>query len=341
MGVYHARHILITTPSYTFNQRFYPPQENPDDPPPASRGGYPDPTGRTNRVFRHSDHKFEWTPEEFAQWCNESAEEWGYEVRTLTAIGRASEDDPWGRDNELGGASQVAHLVRLDDDNSFERRRKKAKEIKRGIMEGPEHQLLKRHYHRTHPSAHKPQPREEIAQAVYDRMMEDRQMLMVMEELWMQQEISTKCGGYFERLIDAVATDERFQLMQDERRSRREWSVRLTGDVLMEPALEVEGEWEPESVGQHSYEFDSLTEEDEPEEGEEDTEGETPEPNMGPEDAEHWYSEDYGWGSHEAYWRKANTEAWGAIDSSGWDNTHIEEESVDHGVERKEEGINA
>ena len=72
LGVYHPRLLLITTPSYTFNDRFIAP-----DAPPGTRRGTPDPTGRTGRIFRHWDHKFEWTVEEFTEWCEEVAEDWG------------------------------------------------------------------------------------------------------------------------------------------------------------------------------------------------------------------------------------------------------------------------
>src|SRR5262245_37679977 len=100
MGVYHPRLFLVTTPSFTFNARFTPPDS-------TRREGYPDPTGRTERIFRHPDHKFEWTVEEFKTYCAAAAQEWGYEVSCST-IGYAVEQDDWGRDELLGGASQVA-----------------------------------------------------------------------------------------------------------------------------------------------------------------------------------------------------------------------------------------
>lgn len=40
---------------------------------PGTSKGFLDPTGRTERVFRHSDHKLEMTEQEFRDWC-ESAE---------------------------------------------------------------------------------------------------------------------------------------------------------------------------------------------------------------------------------------------------------------------------
>lgn len=60
--------LVITTPNHTFNQFF------PDEMP------FADPSGRTNRRFRHHDHQFEWTGTEFRDWATEAAREHGYAV---------------------------------------------------------------------------------------------------------------------------------------------------------------------------------------------------------------------------------------------------------------------
>ncbi|GAA5883010.1 hypothetical protein JCM16303_006788 [Sporobolomyces ruberrimus] len=69
-NVYSPRLIIITTPNHLFNPYF----------PPPSPTGYvdeshlfPDPTHRTNppRVFRDPTHLFEFTPDEFREWCQE------------------------------------------------------------------------------------------------------------------------------------------------------------------------------------------------------------------------------------------------------------------------------
>ncbi|PWN51999.1 hypothetical protein IE53DRAFT_25937 [Violaceomyces palustris] len=78
LGKYRPRLFLITTPNYSFNAHFGSEL--------STRPGYPDPTGRTERVFRHADHKFEWTPAEFKQWCEEVADDYGYEV-TIQGLG--------------------------------------------------------------------------------------------------------------------------------------------------------------------------------------------------------------------------------------------------------------
>ncbi|EST07335.1 3'-RNA ribose 2'-O-methyltransferase, Hen1 [Kalmanozyma brasiliensis GHG001] len=71
-GKYRPRIVLVTTPNYCFNDNFGQDLK--------TRPGFPDPTGRTDRVFRHEDHKFEFTPAEFKQWCDTIADDFGYEV---------------------------------------------------------------------------------------------------------------------------------------------------------------------------------------------------------------------------------------------------------------------
>ncbi|KAG2127628.1 uncharacterized protein EDB93DRAFT_1340943 [Suillus bovinus] len=77
--------LLVTTPSYGFNAHFSPPGLT------NTATGFPDPTKRTDRVFRHHDHKFEWTVEEFQEWCRHRA---GMGIRRLLAV----------RSRKIGGA---------------------------------------------------------------------------------------------------------------------------------------------------------------------------------------------------------------------------------------------
>lgn len=72
-GKYRPRIVLVTTPNYCFNDNFGEDLK--------TRPGFPDPTGRTDRVFRHEDHRFEFTPAEFKTWCETIADDFGYEVR--------------------------------------------------------------------------------------------------------------------------------------------------------------------------------------------------------------------------------------------------------------------
>ena len=70
--------IVVTTPNVEYNVRF--------ESLPAG-------------VFRHKDHRFEWTREQFSQWAQPIAEKHGYDVRFL-AVGP--------EDSEVGAPTQMA-----------------------------------------------------------------------------------------------------------------------------------------------------------------------------------------------------------------------------------------
>lgn len=71
-------HIIVTTPNRDYNAKF----ENLND-----------------GSFRHPDHRFEWTRQEFADWCARVAADHGYDVR-IEGIGE--------EDSVLGTPSQMA-----------------------------------------------------------------------------------------------------------------------------------------------------------------------------------------------------------------------------------------
>ncbi|KAG1737302.1 hypothetical protein EDB19DRAFT_1718487 [Suillus lakei] len=168
MGMYHPRLLLVTTPSYGFN---------------------------AHRVFRHHDHKFEWTIEEFRQWCEGVAQEWGYDVDTTT-IGRAQEKDEWGRDEELGGASQVAAFKRLEGETWATTASKNEKE----------HRLLETHHYNAACSVN-----------------------CDWKEIWFVEEIGAMCGGWFEVLIEAIEGSAKFDLQRSKGQRRGDWPVLLVG----------------------------------------------------------------------------------------------------------------
>ncbi|KAF8655055.1 hypothetical protein AX16_003256 [Volvariella volvacea WC 439] len=229
LGIYHPQYLLITTPSYDFNPRFTPPNV-------ANRHGYTDPTKRTNRIFRHGDHKFEWTREEFKQWCQKEAETWGYSVEVGT-LGRPQQVDPWGRDNELGGASSWA-LFRCESMRGREQEmEKKAREVLAQIkVEGKAHELLASHRHPSHEAARKPKSLEEIGQCVKKVMEDCRESFMLVEFLWFTPEVATACGGWIELLIKAIEETDGIILKKDEGGgdtgfSRENWAVGLVGGL--------------------------------------------------------------------------------------------------------------
>lgn len=81
-SLYAPRLVIITTPNHAFNPYFPPPPsrsasngDGKTTTSPASRDEdghlFPDPTGKTRRVFRDATHTLEWTPEEFRAWCDQ------------------------------------------------------------------------------------------------------------------------------------------------------------------------------------------------------------------------------------------------------------------------------
>ncbi|WVW85856.1 hypothetical protein I302_107894 [Kwoniella bestiolae CBS 10118] len=93
-GTYRPKVLLVTTPNFDFNAKF-PRAEEHD----FAKKGFVDPTGRTDRVFRHSDHKLEMTGAEFRGWAEAEAANWGYDVE-ISGVGVSSQpsyypsDDP-------------------------------------------------------------------------------------------------------------------------------------------------------------------------------------------------------------------------------------------------------
>ena len=228
LGVYHPQFLLVTTPSYTFNARFTSP-----DAPKSARRGYPDPTGRTDRIFRHHDHKFEWTREEFTTWCEETAKEWGYSAQQ-TSIGRALNQDPWERDEELQGATSVVVFRKLGDMDNWERERKGRTLIQSLGLDGTPHEALVIHKHLAHPATMKPTSLEDIAQKVKSKMEEYREGFMRVEELWFEQEIAVMCGGWIEMLVRAVEECPDLVLRNEVdgvKQGGSMWSVELVGGV--------------------------------------------------------------------------------------------------------------
>ncbi|KAJ2852246.1 hypothetical protein IWW36_000388 [Coemansia brasiliensis] len=99
LGSYRPRLAVFTTPNAEFNVNF-----------PALAYGMP------NAQFRHSDHKFEWTREQFGAWAAQAASMYGYTVE-LRGIGfsmRNAADDF----KPNGGCSQMAVFVRKEPDTS-------------------------------------------------------------------------------------------------------------------------------------------------------------------------------------------------------------------------------
>ncbi|KAI8097281.1 uncharacterized protein BX664DRAFT_326012 [Halteromyces radiatus] len=63
LGSYAPPLVIVTTPNAEYNVFF--PNLN---------------YGTTNSTFRHDDHKFEWTRQQFQEWCIKGAKQYGYKV---------------------------------------------------------------------------------------------------------------------------------------------------------------------------------------------------------------------------------------------------------------------
>ncbi|KAJ3834520.1 hypothetical protein F5878DRAFT_353178 [Lentinula raphanica] len=222
LGVYKPKFLLITTPSYSFNALFTTPHSHPTI---RLRSGFADPTGRTDRIFRHDDHQFEWTPDEFREYCEKEGAEWAYTVE-LGDVGRAQEADAWGRDHDVGGASLVAMFTRIDDEGQVVREaiEKKARELVESLTEKylssnetpnsplslssppPQtpHRLLTTFVHGAHPSTQNPLSLHSIGDIIKSRMEDLRESFLRIEDLWYEPEVAQACGGWIEMLIAAV-----------------------------------------------------------------------------------------------------------------------------------------
>ncbi|KAG2130814.1 uncharacterized protein EDB93DRAFT_1255705 [Suillus bovinus] len=207
LDVYHPRSLLVTTPSYGFNAHFNPPGLT------NTATGFPD--KHTDMAFRRLDHIFEWTVEEFQEWCRHRA---GMRIRR--------EKDKWGRDEELGGASQVAVFKHLEGEAWATRHEEKSTQIEERSKCQKEHRLLNTHHYHAHVHARKRGSVEEIA-----KDLSNKGNLVI-------EEIGAMCGGWFEGLIEAIEA-----IRGGLARKKRifEWAQEEPADDLFEEVLQSEG----------------------------------------------------------------------------------------------------
>lgn len=275
LGNYAPRLLLFTTPSYDFNTRF----RAPDD----EKWGIPDPTGRTNRTFRHPDHKFEWTVDECVQWCKAAAQEWGYEV-IVDAIGRSITEDPWGRDNDTVRATQAVTFRRREGDEWATRRATRYAEWVSRAKDTTTHKLLATHQYEAHTNAQKPVSREDITAAVKATIQDIGASNVTIFELWREDAVSTACGGWLEVLVDVMDKDESFVLHR-EAKDADDWKVEALG-------VELRGRnpWQSTFKRDDAWGECSESTEDEDDYGEYDEEY----------DGDHWEETDSGWVASES-----------------------------------------
>ncbi|KAH9003034.1 hypothetical protein EDB86DRAFT_111368 [Lactarius hatsudake] len=223
LGNYAPRLLLLTTPSYEFNACFSAPGDR--------KWGSPDPTLRTDRVFRHDDHKFEWTVDECVAWCRAVAADWGYEV-IIDGIGHSATKDPWGRDGGKVRPSQAVTFRRREGDEWTTRRATRYAEWASGRVDGGQpHKLLATHHYEAHAAAEKPASREDIVAAIKIAIQNIGAVDVTIFELWREDPISAACGGWLEVLIDVVSHDTSF-VVHKEGKDAEDWVVELPGVEL-------------------------------------------------------------------------------------------------------------
>jgi hypothetical protein len=230
LGRYAPRILAITTPGFEFNQLFTVPESEHVDVSSnhgVREGGYLDPTGRTQRVFRHHDHKFEWTRSEFREWCTSAAQTWGYTVE-ISGVGRSSLQDPWERDEPNGPsnegeaklfASQTAIFTRISDMTETHRHQYEGRAIEliQQIL-GPEDSqrdlqplLFAKHTLERHSSLVSNRPlvaNESILDEVRKAITESCSLSSPGEaevwDIWNVDGVSLACGGSLDRLYEAL-----------------------------------------------------------------------------------------------------------------------------------------
>lgn len=87
--LYRPRLAIFSTPNAEFNVNF--PELN---------------YGTSESIYRHGDHRFEWKRDEFQQWANKIALQYGYLV-TFSGVGTFTDD------TEFGHCSQIAVFIRI------------------------------------------------------------------------------------------------------------------------------------------------------------------------------------------------------------------------------------
>ena len=218
LGRYTPRIFLMTTPCYDFNQLFTPPEDLPSENPPADpsshapspplvrEGGYLDPTGRTTRVFRHSDHKFEWTRDEFKNWCLSQADQWGYDVK-YGGIGQSTDPDPWGRDLTPSGDPLRATFTAIFRRRADRHPSPPATLVDSDTLHAPHHQLILDIAHPAHPSSNKALPLDHIRDAVQECVLGRRDGNAIeVCDLWGDDALALACGGSLETLFASIDT---------------------------------------------------------------------------------------------------------------------------------------
>ncbi|WWC71781.1 uncharacterized protein I206_105740 [Kwoniella pini CBS 10737] len=206
-GTYRPKVLLVTTPNFDFNAKF-PRAEEHD----FAKKGFVDPTGRTDRVFRHSDHKLEMTSKEFREWAEAEAANWGYDVE-ISGVGVSSHpsyypsDDPTQPGQPIY-ASQTA-IFRLATGLPL-RSPRSVRTVELPFMPGSResshpHKLAGKFLHTVAaPGDGRKHPVQEVIQIVRDCYKKWNVGEVSLDELWGDHEVSGRCAGSKRHLVGSL-----------------------------------------------------------------------------------------------------------------------------------------
>jgi hypothetical protein len=149
-------------------------------------------------------------------------------------VGKTLQVDEWGRDDDLGFASQTALFRRIESDEAAASRDAALHDAQVAIMRKPnpaKHTLLAAYLHKAHPSARHPLSIDKIGHLVEVEMLSYREEDMLIRDLWNIPILATSCGGWIGVLLEAVATHPALTLIPDKSQPRSEWGVHCDGIV--------------------------------------------------------------------------------------------------------------
>jgi hypothetical protein len=178
----------------------------------CDKRGFADPTGRTDRVFRHSDHKCEMTAAEFESWATGAAHDWGYSVE-ISGVGTSNKPSYYkakdGQPPRPVYASQTA-VFRLETGIAL-RSPRSVRTVELPFMRGSSEAV---HPHRlaakkVHPATAvrapgAPLPPAAVAAAIADVYASISVPTISLAELWGHEGVAAACGGSQRHLVASL-----------------------------------------------------------------------------------------------------------------------------------------
>nr|CAG8447432.1 4008_t:CDS:2 [Entrophospora candida] len=179
-GTYKPKLVIVTTPNVEFN--IYFPQLK---------------YGTSEATLRIEDHRFEWTRQEFQDWCNSGASKYNYSVE-FTGVGRLKTSDP-----AVGFATQIAIFKDLLTGSkpmlsTFDRKYEHVKHIEFPFYEEPEKSVP------------------EILEVIHYYMKYLYENQVNLSELWNIHRIRQLCKSK-DKLRDIISTCDDFTLLDKNR----------------------------------------------------------------------------------------------------------------------------